>query len=602
MAIDTCPQTPPVNKEVVIAIQGGGIYALPMLGQARAFLEAGYVPVGFAGNSGGAILAALLWSGLKPQRIEAALTDLLKDRPGALSDLLLPSNKRPGPIAGIPDQLRTLPARLRSLFPLPSVGITQPVALVKLLRKATGIQKDLAGPWKARGAFSGDKFMEFVDRLVREGLGVPGDSMVRFRDVKTNRPPLLLTVTNVSHGRLDIIDSTDPAFADVEIARAVRASGGFPGFFQPIDLPGMGEGRCFVDGGMIANFPLWVFSATFRERLQQDARFGWLASRPWIPVGLRVRDEAVDPVDVESPSAYVAQLALIATGMARNDLEDRLVAMALPSHVAVTQPASSLPNNPATNKPLGFLDVGAVTAANLAGIIASGEAAANKVIVQQGNRQVYDPDCGQKVLACLEELLLKCEHAMGAEADEAKMRANIFMPVQSTMHMRFGVRMKGCVDDGLIFDTLDQGLTGASYRLRSGAICNLQTVREIAERPAAESPPYGMDRKFHLRTDPGQTWLISYPVFDPSERRPLHSAPRRPSSIYRPAMCRLATEHTGSILAVLNVDAALDYAKQKLNPVPDMQVMDRRIVAIIDAVAQTSLSLARILVGMETAP
>ena len=101
-------------------------------------------------------------------------------------------------------------------------------------------------------------FEDFVDGLVKEGLGFSGRQMVRFRDVRPSRPPLLLTVTNVSHGRLEVIDLTDPAFADVEIARAVRASGGFPGFFQPMDLPGMREGRCFADGGMVANFPLWV--------------------------------------------------------------------------------------------------------------------------------------------------------------------------------------------------------------------------------------------------------------------------------------------------------------------------------------------------------
>src|SRR5271157_5067574 len=47
------PQGAPENKEAVIAIQGGGIYALPMLGQARAIIAAGYIPLAFAGNSGG---------------------------------------------------------------------------------------------------------------------------------------------------------------------------------------------------------------------------------------------------------------------------------------------------------------------------------------------------------------------------------------------------------------------------------------------------------------------------------------------------------------------------------------------------------------------
>jgi predicted acylesterase/phospholipase RssA len=599
MAGDTCPQTPPVNKEVVIAVQGGGIYALPMLGQARAFLNAGYVPVGFAGNSGGAILATLLWSGLNPKRIEAALTDLLRNNSRALVDLLLPRGESPlSPSVAI-DRLRTVPARLRELFPLPERGLRDFFKILGLFQKAVSLQKDLTAPWNARGAFSGERFEDFVDGLVKEGLGFSETQMVRFRDVPASRPPLLLTVTNVSHGRLEVIDSTDPAFAEVEIARAVRASGGFPGFFQPMDLPGMREGRCFADGGMVANFPLWVFSATFRDRLQQSRRFGWLAARPWIPVGLRVRDNAVDAADTESPSAYAARLALIATGMARNDLEERLVAVTSPSHISVEQPVSSLPLNPDTGKPLGFLDVGAVTTANLAEIIASGEAEANKVIIQQDNRQVYKADCGQKVLTCLKELLGKCEHAMGANADKLKLRANVFIPVQSRMQMRFGVRMEGCLDDGLTFDTLDQGLTGLCYQSRSGAICNLEQVRSIVERASSDNPPYRMNRRLHSNIDPGRTWLVSFPVFDPAERRPLRVAPRGSVTGYTPAMRRLATEHTGPILGVLNIDAGWDYDMIGLDPSPDMHVTDRRIAAVVDVIAQTSLSLSRILVGME---
>jgi hypothetical protein len=31
---------------------------------------------------------------------------------------------------------------------------------------------------------------------------------------------------------------------------------------------------------MVANFPLWAFSRTFREKLQQREDYGWLAPRP----------------------------------------------------------------------------------------------------------------------------------------------------------------------------------------------------------------------------------------------------------------------------------------------------------------------------------
>ena len=592
-----CPQLPPVNKEVVLAIQGGGIYALPMLGQARALLDANYIPVGFAGNSGGAILAALLWSGLKPRRIEAAFMGLLKDRPGAFADLLLPRDVGVPQSAGLPEPLRSLPGRLKDVVSPRQRGPRRAVAFARLLCAAPRIWREVIELARARGAFGGERFTDFVDMLIREGLELSGPGMARFRDVPPGRPPLLLTVTNVSHGRLDVIDSTDRAFGDVEIARAVRASSGFPGFFQPTDLPGVGEGRCFVDGGMVANFPLWAFSASFRERLGHDPRYGWFAPRPWIPVGLRVREDATEPVDVQSPSAFAARLALIATGMARNDLEDRLVAEALPNHLSVVQAASSMPVNPATGKPLGFLDVAAVTAANLGDIIRSGEAEANKVILASGNRQVYDPGCGPPVLAFLADLLVRCEHAMGCDPAEIGLRANVFLPVLSRMEMRFGVRMSGHLDDGLAFDRLDQGLVGVCYQSRSGCICNLEHVGRAHARAPAGAPPYGMDRGQQQSVDQHRTWLISYPIFDPAERRSLRSAPSALPRDDTPGMRRLATEHTGPILGVLNVDAAWVYDKLGLDPSPDLHFDDRRIVAVIDTVAQGSLRLASLLVG-----
>jgi predicted acylesterase/phospholipase RssA len=41
---------PLANREAVIAIQGGGVWALSLLGQARAVLEAGYTPLAIAGT------------------------------------------------------------------------------------------------------------------------------------------------------------------------------------------------------------------------------------------------------------------------------------------------------------------------------------------------------------------------------------------------------------------------------------------------------------------------------------------------------------------------------------------------------------------------
>jgi predicted acylesterase/phospholipase RssA len=589
------PQTPPVNKEAVIAIQGGGIYALPMLGQVRAILAAGYVPLGFAGNSGGAILASLLWAGLTPDRIEAAFTDMLRNDKQALTALLLPreSGKQTFKLA----DLRAFPGRVRRLLPLPGGFFSK---IRWWLCKGLGALRlggDATPLWTGRGAFTGERFVDLIDNLVKEGLGIQQNSLARFGDVPKDRyrPPLLLTVTNVSRGRLEVIDSTNARYQDVPVALAVRASGGFPVFFQPIDLPGMGEGRCFVDGGMVANFPLWAFSASFRERLQETSAFGWLAPRPWLPIGLRVRDETSD-ADVSTPAAYAGRLASIAAGMARNDLEDRLVVATLSNQLVVAQGSASLPVNPRTKRPLDWLDIDAVTADNIGMIIQSGETAALKTLHARGEYTIYDPGCSPEVLKCLEDLLLRCEHAMQVQRGELGFRANIFVAVRQRMEMRFSVRMHGSADDGLNFPDLATGLTGWCYQTRSPAVCNLQSVAQIANASVVAERPYGLQSGLQQAIEPHRTWLISYPIFDPAERQTLRGTPKGLPDIYAPTVHRLKADHIGPILGIVNVDASWDYTALGLSPIPDLHVDDPRIKAIIDTVAQSSLRLARMLV------
>jgi predicted acylesterase/phospholipase RssA len=590
------PQSPPENREAVIAIQGGSIYALPMLGQARAILAAGYIPLGFAGNSGGAILATLLWSGLTPNRIEEAFTALLRTDPDGLTNLLLP--REPGDRPFRLGDLQALPRQVRELWPLPRTRL----GLARLIWRKWQTVRDVmtaVGPhWTGRGVFPGELFVDFLEGLLQEGLGLRQERAVMFGDARrraARRPPLLLTVTNVSRGCLELIDSTDASYDSVSIAATVRASAGFPLFFRPIDLPGTAAGRCFVDGGMVANFPLWAFSRAFRQQLQRHDDYGWLAPRPWLPIGLRVCDE-MQHADVAAPWGYARRLAAIASGMARNDMEDRLVAATQTHALIVTQRPASLPPHPATGKVLDVLDLDAVTASNIQAIIRSGEEAANAALRAYGGFAVYNPECGPAVQTFLENLLQRCEHAMGVAPDRLGLRANIFMAIGQHLEMRFSTRMAGTTDDGLQFPDLATGLNGWSYQTRSPAICNLGVVSAVVGASGGELRPFRMSRRLQDRIEPDRTWLISYPVFDPTERQPLHDAPPAAASVYAPGTRRLQADHIGPILAILNVDAAWDYEELGLHESPDIHVADPRIVAMIDTVAQASLRLARLLI------
>src|SRR5688572_8266446 len=69
------PSTNP--KEAVVTIQGGGLLGVSLLGQLHAVLvEHEIVPLAFAGNSAGAIVATLVWADLLPEQILARLKEL----------------------------------------------------------------------------------------------------------------------------------------------------------------------------------------------------------------------------------------------------------------------------------------------------------------------------------------------------------------------------------------------------------------------------------------------------------------------------------------------------------------------------------------------
>jgi predicted acylesterase/phospholipase RssA len=600
------PQTPPENKECMIAIQGGGIFALPMLGQARAILSAGYIPLGFAGSSGGAILATLLWAGLSPDRIEQEFKNILQANPDGFSEFLLPLGTAP---LSLP-QLRASGEMIESLFPLPESTYRLILHLIRRRRDISSLVPPFRDAWARRGFFAGDRFKAFIERLVREGLKIPLErpQPVIFADVNAGdnrrgprRPPLLLTATNVSRGKLELIDSTDPVYANMSIADAVRASAGFPLFFEPTDISGAGNGRCFVDGGMIANFPLWAFSRAFREKLQRRTDYGWLAARPWLPIGIRVSD-AEENRDVSRPMDYVSRLFAVAFGMARNDMEERLVAATHAHCLIINQETHSLPLNPKTGKPLQVLDVDAVTAENLGNLTKTGDEAANKALQARGNYVIYNPACAPDVLKQLKDLVERCERAMQMSVpDQFHMRSNIFIAVREKLQMRFSLRMEGAIDDGLEFKDLSTGVTGWCYQTRSPALCNLAHVASVAKAASTRAASSVAQPDLPYKVEPDKiesslSWLISYPIFDPAERQPL-TGRLPPPDVAAPGLLALQGQDVGPILGVVNVDAAWDYAALKLDPNPEIHVSDPRIIAVIDTVAQASLRLARALVA-----
>ncbi|HUN82667.1 MAG TPA: patatin-like phospholipase family protein [Phycisphaerae bacterium] len=588
------------NREAVIAIQGGGVYALSLLGQSQAIFERGYVPLAFAGTSGGAILASLLWSGLSPQQIQAEFITMVDNDPRALLGLLSPFEPPPKPQFDYPGFLELQRRIMTAFASIPPAGqqadkgwLGKAAGALPGLWRAGKATFDAWGLWKLlqphirnRGLFKGDKLEEVVDGLIRTGLGdhpdmPPAKDPITFghvaRMMKSGsgfyRPPLVLTATNLSRRGLELINSVDPRYYDTPVAGAVRASAGFPVFFRPRAFGDQLNREWLVDGGVISNFPIWTFSDAFREQISGSEFYSAYAWRPWLRIGLRVVDDVAAPEDLSDPGRYLASLIGMLTGAARNELED-ILARRDPRSIVIKQPTSK------TEGP-GVLAVGEVDSGKIRTMVELGHREAAAELDRRGSPAIYTANREISVIMAdrLQSIVEECEQVVGVGC---RFRANIFIPVKNTLAMLFTHNMQNDSDDGLVFPDLSTGVTGACYQLSTALVCNLAKVAMLRTRqPSAYRKLFNMTPELQDLVKKDRTWLMSVPIFDPYEVKvQTKPSPRQHPHIPRAALCDLGIALRGPLLGVLNLDAAWDYEQIGLDPDPDVHSGDSRIRAI----------------------
>lgn len=594
-----------VNREAVIAIQGGGVFALSLLGQAKAVIEKQYVPLAFAGTSGGAILACLLWSGLNPDDIEAEFIEMLQANPQALVDLVGAFEPPPRPRFDLDtfDDLQGRVVRLVTRVADQRAGrLRRGWNVISSLPAGWGLWGRIKPHVMRRGFFVGNTLEEKIDRLIRKGFGrqrgmPPLGTAIRFRDVDRMmrdsrgafyRPPLLLTATNLTRRRLDVISSIDPRYFDVPVAAAVRASAGFPIFFRPKMIQGApGGDGWFVDGGVVANFPVWTFSDAFREQIAVSELYRPLATKPWVRIGLRVVDDAEDAVATDEPKPFLTSLVSMLTGAARNELENILAGRVARS-IVIKQPTSSAAG------PTSILDVKAIDARKIREMVALGFQQATQELNRVGSPGIYSGDSRPAVERELGLLVAECRHVLGANADGAGLRANIFVPIEDRLKMVFWVNFADADRDrGLEFPDLKSGFSGTCYQLRSRLVCNLRQIATFRRAdPNQFTQLLGMSEQLQERIRPDRTWLASTPIFDPYE---IKASARRAGAVGEHGLAYhdVGIEIDGPLLGVLNVDAAWDYNVMALNPDPHLHYADSRIQAILDIMHTKAMTIGR---------
>ncbi len=215
-------------KQKIFGIfEGGGLKGIALAGAYEAVCNSNFEFIGYAGASAGAIVAALAAAGAKPEFIRQALLTT------NLQTFLDPDF---APAAGANTKAKIAKLVNGGTFTWMMAGAA--------VRHNQAVRRVLLN----KGIHSGDPFVVWFKEMLKQ---VHGDPDVRFGDIKEKR--LKIIATDLGTRRLKVFSAeTD---AKVELWRAVRASMSIPFFFHPVAI----DNSLYVDGGLLSNFPAWVF-------------------------------------------------------------------------------------------------------------------------------------------------------------------------------------------------------------------------------------------------------------------------------------------------------------------------------------------------------
>ena len=138
-----------------------------------------------------------------------------------------------------------------------------------------------------QGIYEGTRFYEWMkEMLAAKGIRTFRDLVIEeFADDPKYRSRLQVIASDVTGRRLLILPrdagelGLDPD--DLEVAQAVRMSMSIPFFFEPVRVKNekTGEKHTIVDGGMLSNFPVWLFDCEDDEEPEWPT-FGCLLVEP----------------------------------------------------------------------------------------------------------------------------------------------------------------------------------------------------------------------------------------------------------------------------------------------------------------------------------
>jgi NTE family protein len=261
---------PAFTNHVDLVFEGGGVKGIGLAGALATLEERGYEPQNVAGTSAGAITAALLAAGYPAAE---------------LREIIIGLDYRQFQDKGWEDKVPLIERSLSLLLDLGLYEGERFLGWIRELLEAKGVRTfaDLVHPDYAD------------DPLYRSRLQVIAS------DVTTHE----LLVLPRDAGKLGI----EPD--ELDVALAVRMSMSIPVFFEPARFanPKTGREHVIVDGGMLSNFPVWLFDC--EDGLPDWPTFGLLLvePKPSVPIGARLPESKMSGHGPRAVVEYVKALA-----------------------------------------------------------------------------------------------------------------------------------------------------------------------------------------------------------------------------------------------------------------------------------------------------
>ena len=237
--------------------EGGGVKGIGLAGAVALAEEKGYEIVNVAGTSAGAIVAALVAAGYNASQLKEIMEKLeyikLKDK-------------------GMVDKI-------------PGIG---PLASVIF----------------EKGIYEGQFFEDWMRDLLRKSprkVETFGDLIIdEYKDDEQYRFRLRVIASDVTMGRMLVLPQDIKDYGirpeDLNVASTVRMSMSIPFFYEPVTLKNMKTNQTsyIVDGGLLSNFPVWLFDTKGNE--PEWPTFGFKLIEPEEEKG--VRHEVKGPISL----------------------------------------------------------------------------------------------------------------------------------------------------------------------------------------------------------------------------------------------------------------------------------------------------------------